>query len=119
MIISKLTAATLFGALGALVVVSATTADAGYRRAPENLSAGYVVAESQYGNGSVSGPVRMTGLGPQVRSPGGNWYYCRQSCSETLRVETIDFWEAQTNYGSTAAAECGGIFGCLRIERGW
>ncbi len=52
----------------------------------------------------------MTANGPQVRHPGGAWYYCRRSCSETLRVETVDVFEAQAGYG----AECG-VLGCLDL----
>ena len=55
--------------------------------------AGYVRAESQFGHGHVSGPVRHGRYGPQVRLPGGTWIDCRQSCSETLRVETVDLFE--------------------------
>lgn len=57
---------------------------------------GYVVAESRFGHGTVSGPVRETARGPQVRLPGGSWIYCRASCRETLREETVDFWETRT-----------------------
>ena len=78
-----------------------------------------VVAESRFGNGSVQGAVRMTELGPQVQLPGGRWEYCRRSCSETLRVETIDFNEnhAQHIGGGGIGNECG-IFGCLDIGIG-
>lgn len=79
-----------------------------------SLERGYAIAESRYGNGTVRGRVRPTDLGPQVQTPGGNWVYCRRSCSETLRVETVDFWESQQNYGGGLAAECG-LFGCLEI----
>ena len=88
----------------------ASAASAGFRRAPEDLSQGYVVAESRYGNGTVSGPVRFRRLGPQVRLPGGTWEYCRRSCSETLRVETIDFWDSRDD--GVVTQECG-VFGCL------
>lgn len=67
-----------------------------YRGKP---SGGYVVAESRFGNGTVRGAVRQTSVGPQVQLPGGSWVYCRRSCSETLRAETVDFWEAQTSPG--------------------
>ncbi len=78
-----------------------------------------VVAESRFGNGSVTGAVRNTSLGPQVQLPTGRWVYCRRSCSETLRVETIDFNEnnAQWLGGGGLANECG-IFGCLDIGFG-
>jgi hypothetical protein len=39
-------------------------------------------------------------LGYQVQLPGGTWIYCRMSCTETLRVETVDFWEARNRDGS-------------------
>jgi hypothetical protein len=72
------------------------------------------VAESRHGNGTVSGPVRQTRTGYEVRKPNGTWIACRRSCSETLRVETVDFYENEgslTGYG-TRMNECG-IFGCL------
>lgn len=55
---------------------------------------GYVTAESRYGSKTISAPVRR--IGPhryQVRLPHGTWFDCGISCSETLRRETIDFWE--------------------------
>src|SRR5690606_40294694 len=84
------------------------TADAGWLgRLEEDLSRGFVVAESKFGNGSVSGAVRFTRLGPQVQLPSSSWEYCRRSCSETLRVETVDFWEGRANGQQGLAQECG------------
>jgi hypothetical protein len=60
---------------------------------------GFVVAESLFGNGTVRGAVRQTSLGRQVQLPGGSWVYCQRSCAETLRAETVDFWEAQQGGG--------------------
>lgn len=112
--------------LGATVVITAVgsaeaggrglgiTRDYGYN----GLAEGYVVAHSRHGNGSVSGAVRATSLGPQVRLPGGTWEYCRRSCSETLRVETVDIWEGRDSGSSGLAQECG-IFGCLGIRFGY
>lgn len=95
-----------------LLATSATAGGLGIRRSygTNGLDRGYVVAESRFGNGSVTAPVRMTRLGPQVRHPGGAWIYCRRSCSETLRVETVDIFEAQAGYGD----ECG-LLGCLEL----
>ena len=98
-----------------LLCLSASQAvggDLGIRRSygTNGLERGYVVAESRFGNGSVRAPVRMTRNGPQVRHPGGAWIYCRRSCSETLRVETVDIFEAIDGYG----AECG-LLGCLEL----
>ena len=87
-----------------------TSTFAGGRRGYDN-GTGEVVAESKFGHGTVSGPVRMTSVGRQVRLPGGTWEHCKRSCSETLRVTTVDFWEAQNGIG----AQCG-IFGCLELR---
>ncbi len=74
---------TIAASLGA-----STTAEAGKYRS------GYVTAESAWGNGSISAPVRYSRLGPQVRLPRGTWIYCVRRCSETLRRQTVDFWES-------------------------
>jgi hypothetical protein len=74
---------------------------------------GYVTAESRFGTGTVSGPVRIGRFGREVRLPGGTWEPCRRSCSETLRVETIDYWYA---HGPNAIAPECGVFGCLTIR---
>lgn len=76
---------------------------------------GYVVAESRFGHGTVSGPVRRGRTGYEVRMPGGTWIACRRSCSETLRVETVDFWENRGAGRNAIDTECG-ILGCLRWE---
>ena len=108
---------TLVGLLAA-TVLSATigTADAGNQTGPVQ---GYVIAYSHDGNGSIKAPWRDTARGRQVRLPHGTWVYCRTSCSETLRVQTIDIW-ANVNSGSLIGAgtiqnECG-VLGCLHWE---
>lgn len=88
-------------------------ANAGHRDQKSTASEGYVVAESRFGNGTVSGPVRYGRLGREVRLPGGTWEPCRRSCSETLRVETVDFWYAR---GPNAIAPECGVFGCLTVR---
>lgn len=55
----------------------------------------YVVAHSRWGHGSTSGPVRRARNGWEVRLPRGTWIPCRRSCSEELRLATVDFWETQ------------------------
>ncbi|MBL8566701.1 MAG: hypothetical protein JNM89_13380 [Hyphomicrobiaceae bacterium] len=81
------------------------------------LRDGYVVAHSRFGNGSITGAVRQTSVGPQVRLPGGTWEYCRRSCSETLRVETVDYWEGRSDGASGLSQECG-LLGCLSVRIG-
>lgn len=94
------------------------TAEADRRRyAPQR---DYVVAHSEFGNGKIAAPVRRTRLGPQVRLPGGTWVYCAKSCSETLRVKTVDFWHSEEALGpNNAMTHDGGVFGKLGITFGW
>ncbi len=105
------TALTIFGALAP---AEATFRNRGYNGGRD----GVVVATSRYGNGSVSGPVRQAKFGLEVRLPGGTWVGCRASCSETLRVETVDIWENDGRLvgAGDARNECG-IFGCLELRR--
>jgi hypothetical protein len=110
-------AAALSVLLVALVSL-AQQADAGPRAASKIL--GYVTAQSHDGNGSIRAPYRATDVGYQVRLPHGTWVYCKRSCSETLRVNTVDVWanidDASPIGVGTLSAECG-VFGCLRWER--
>lgn len=93
---------------------SATVSEAGgFKRYKKEGN--YVVAESDFGHGTVSGRVRHTRVGRQVQLPGGNWVYCVRSCSETLRVETVDFWESEKGAGSrNSSTHESGIFGKLQ-----
>lgn len=98
-------------------IASSFGAEAGGRWFDRKPEGEFAVAKSRFGNGTVSGPVRATRTGYEVRKPNGTWIACRRSCSETLRVETVDFYEndgSMTGYG-TAANECG-IFGCLDLH---
>lgn len=76
---------------------------------------GFVIAKSRFGNGSMKGQVRQVPLGWEVRLPGGRWVYCRRNCSETLRVETVDFFESNAAGSGQLTNECG-IFGCLNLK---
>lgn len=58
----------------------------------------YVVAESQWGHGTISGPVRPGRHGWQVRMPRGTWIDCVRSCSDTLRRQTVDYWESNGSH---------------------
>jgi hypothetical protein len=83
-------AATVAFTLGLTALAAAASAGGPQ---PRGHHGGEVVAESRFGHGSVSGAVRPTNVGREVRLPGGTWIDCGRSCSETLRVETVDFWE--------------------------
>jgi hypothetical protein len=80
---------------------------------------GTVTAYSHDGNGKITAPYRNTNVGYQVRLPRGTWVYCKTSCSETLRVNTIDVWAKVDNANpvgvGTLQQECG-IAGCLHWE---
>lgn len=76
----------------------------------------WVQAESQSGNGRISAPVRYTSKGPQIRLPGGNWIYCDHTCSETLRLATVDFWQSQQADRDNGDGGCGLITCRLRFN---
>ena len=107
----------LFLKCAVIVAISIFASQAhGKRRAyPEEGS--MVVAHSEFGNGSISGRVRNTPKGRQVQTPGRNWLYCSRSCAETLRVNTVDFW--QSDYGAgrkSSVTSENRLFGPLRLE---
>jgi hypothetical protein len=77
-----------------------------------NGPSGDVVAESRFGHGTVSGPVRAARNGREVRLPGGTWIDCGRSCAETLRTETVDFWENK-GAGAGRSDHPDGLFGRL------
>jgi hypothetical protein len=79
----------------ALCVDAAILGDATAQRARDGRPPDYVVAHSRWGHGSISGPVRRGRNGWEVRMPRGTWLECKRSCSETLRLATVDFWETQ------------------------
>lgn len=56
---------------------------------------GTVTACSRYGNGCYSAPTRQARFGLEMRLKGGTWIDCRGSCKNTLREETVDFWDTQ------------------------
>ena len=73
-------------ALGVLSVLAAAPAEAISR-------GGTVTACSRYGNGCYTAPVRPGQFDPVMRLKGGTWIDCRGSCKDTLREETVDYWE--------------------------
>lgn len=53
-----------------------------------------VTAHSNYGNGSVTGAVRINAQGyPEVQLPSGTWIDCEGDCRDALRRMQLDFWE--------------------------
>jgi hypothetical protein len=79
----------------ALMALGTIAALAEGRRAPP----GYVVAESWWGHGSITAPVRRGPNGWEVRLPRGTWIRCVRSCVQTLRQQTVDFWESHGTQG--------------------
>jgi hypothetical protein len=96
------------------IAIAATVALGSAAQAGE--PAGYVTAQSDFGTQTVSGAVRMTRKGPQVQLPGGNWIYCAKSCSETLRLNTVDFWESEASGNRNATTHGPGLFGKLEFR---
>lgn len=86
-------------AVATLAAAGPASAQLRRERVPPPAKPGsWVTAESRWGNGRVSGPVRQGRNGLEVRLPGGSWVECVRSCSETLRKETVDFWQAHGNH---------------------
>jgi hypothetical protein len=84
----------LAGMLAVAAPSSPADARDGYRHRAGYPGPGYVVAESRWGKGTVTGAVRPGRHGWQVRLPRGTWIDCGRSCSDTLRRATVDFWES-------------------------
>jgi hypothetical protein len=86
--------------LAATMILGAmSAADAQSRR--KGGGEGVVSACSIYGNGCTSAPVRRAGNDYEFRLPGGTWVSCKQSCKDTLRRETVDFWDTQRENGGS------------------
>ena len=82
----------LTACVGLATIVMAAPVFAHDPRAPS-----VVVAESNFGKGTVTGAVRQGRVGPEVQLPGGSWIPCGRNCSDTLRRQTVDFWDNQAN----------------------
>ena len=95
-------------ALAGTTLLSALDTAAQVRR-----GADYVVAQSHWGHGSIRGAIRQGPNGMQVQLPRGTWIDCGRSCSQTLRQQTIDFWES-----NGTQAKDGGP-GYFRWSFGW
>jgi hypothetical protein len=94
-----LTSATLV-ALGLVSLASLSPSAEAWGTRKERFDRGYVTAESRYGGGTITAPVRPGPRGrPQVQLPGGTWIDCQQTCSDTLRRETVDFWQSRGPFG--------------------
>lgn len=77
--------------IGVAAVSFPRAADA--QRRDRGRDSGTVTACSRYGNGCVSGPTRQGPVEREVRMPGGTWIGCKRDCRETLREETVDFFD--------------------------
>jgi hypothetical protein len=99
--------------LTAFLLTALAPTEAAAQRHDRRAGKDIVVAESRFGHGTVSGPVRLTRTGREVRLPGGTWIPCGRSCSETLRVESVDFWENRGAGPSNRIDNECGILGCL------
>jgi len=106
-----------FSILAVAAAASSLPAEAGrrYAKTPD-----YVVAYSRFGNAKAVGRVRWKRDGRQVRLPGGTWIDCGRSCKETLRLNTVDFWQGPQGSGpDNAMTDSPGIFGDLTIIFGY
>lgn len=80
-------------------LIPAAEAQSRYRS--DGPGPGYVTAESRYSGKTITAPVRRGPYGRlEVSLPGGTWIECRRSCRDTLRRETIDFWDSRDSGGA-------------------
>lgn len=82
----------------ALVIAGAMPADAASSRKKAKQARPVVQTVTAYSRSNlqaVTAPVRRGRWGLEVRLPGGSWIDCKGDCRETLREETVDFWERQ------------------------
>jgi hypothetical protein len=57
---------------------------------------GMVTACSTYGHFECyKAPLRRGKFGPEMRLRGGTWIGCSGDCRDTLRKQTVDFWDEQ------------------------
>lgn len=83
--------ATAFTAFAMLLITAVHDTAEAQRRPDDGI--GTVSVCSRYGRGCVSGPTRRGRVEMEVRLPGGTWIGCRRDCRETLRQESVDFFE--------------------------
>lgn len=76
----------------ALLMLTLPGIEASAQRRPSS-EPGTVTACSRYGKGCITGPTRPGRFDREVRLPGGSWISCKRDCRETLREETLDFFE--------------------------
>jgi hypothetical protein len=83
---TTMTGAVLLAAAALLIAQSPSEARPG-------REAGMVTACSLYGKGCVTAPTRRGRIEQEVRLPGGVWSGCKRDCRQTLREESVDFFE--------------------------
>jgi hypothetical protein len=76
-----------------LLAAAATSLLPAAGEARPSKRANSVTVCSQYGNGCVTGAIRPGQWGSEVRLPGGTWISCKLDCKQTLREESVDFFE--------------------------
>jgi hypothetical protein len=82
-------------AVAGLIVSVVATAGADAQSRPKVEAGAQITACGTYNRGCITVPVRRGPNGYEFRLPGGTWIACRGSCRDTLREETVDFWETQ------------------------
>lgn len=88
----------MLGLLGAVLVITAASLSPSHAgdRGPGGRSLGTVTACSTNGHfACYSAPVRASRYDKVMRLKGGTWISCDGDCRETLRKETVDFWDTQ------------------------
>jgi hypothetical protein len=88
----------MLGLLGATLVMTAASLLSAHAtdRDHTGRNVGTVTACSTNGHFTCySAPVRTGRYGKVMRLNGGTWISCEGDCRDTLRKETVDFWDEQ------------------------
>ena len=67
---------------------------------PRQIREGKVTACSSYGHKCYTAKLVRSPVGWKMRLNGGTLIDCSVTCQDTLRIETVDFWQDQRERGT-------------------
>ena len=82
-----------FVTLAAIILFGLSFSEAAWSQPKQDDGYEQVTARSRFGSGISTAPVRQGLFGAEIRLPNGTWISCKLDCKNTLREETVDFWE--------------------------
>lgn len=86
---------------GLAVIATLMPADGNAGKRAEYSRAAVITACSTNGHGCTSAPTRRGKWGLEMRLKGGTWIDCESDCEDTLRRQTVDFWDTLRETGGS------------------